>query len=145
MNRIVHFEIQASDIERAAAFYTTVFGWKIEQWPGMEYWVIMMDSKDSPHAAASKDSKEPGLPAQTGINGGMLKRPCDAPGEGQGLNAFACTIQVVDIDATLDAVLRNGGKMAMPKFALPGVAWQAYCIDTEGNTFGVHQADPNAK
>lgn len=136
MNRLVHFEIHVSDVERAAAFYTTVFGWKIEKWGDMEYWAIM---------TTPKDSKDSGLPAQAGINGGMLKRPCDTPGEGQGLNAFACTMQVVDIDATLDAVLRNGGKMAMPKFALPGIAWQAYCIDTEGNTFGVHQADPNAK
>ncbi len=131
MNRIVHFEIHVSDPERAAAFYATVFGWRIQKWDGpMEYWTIM---------TTPKDSKE------VGINGGMLRRSCDAPGEEQGLNAFACTMQVVDIDATLDAVLRSGGKIAMPKFALPGMAWQAYCIDTEGNTFGVHQADPLAK
>ena len=33
----------------------------------------------------------------------------------------------------------------MPKFALPGMAWQGYYIDTEGNTFGIHQPDVNAK
>jgi hypothetical protein len=29
--------------------------------------------------------------------------------------------------------------------AIPGVGWQAYCKDTEGNLFGIHQADTNAK
>jgi predicted enzyme related to lactoylglutathione lyase len=34
--------------------------------------------------------------------------------------------------------------VALPKYALPGMAWQGYFIDTEGNTFGVHQPDPDA-
>ena len=33
-------------------------------------------------------------------------------------------------------ILENGGKVAMPKYALPGMAWQGYFIDTEGNIFG---------
>ncbi len=125
MNRIVHFEIQADDIERARKFYTDVFGWDISQWPGMEYWMVM---------TAPKDSKEPG------INGGMLKRPCPAPAEGQGLNAHVCTIQVEDYDTMEKKILDAGGKVAMPKFDIGGMAWQGYYIDTEGNTFGLHQA-----
>ena len=27
MSRVVHFEIQADDLERAKSFYTDVFGW----------------------------------------------------------------------------------------------------------------------
>ena len=42
-------------------------------------------------------------------------------------------------------LLANGGKVAMPKHALPGMAWQGYYIDTEGNIFGIHQPDKNAK
>jgi len=33
----------------------------------------------------------------------------------------------------------------MPKTAIPGVGHFAYCEDTEGNLFGVMQADKNAK
>jgi predicted enzyme related to lactoylglutathione lyase len=33
----------------------------------------------------------------------------------------------------------------MPKFAVPGVCWQAYFIDTEGNTFGIFEPDSNAR
>jgi len=35
--------------------------------------------------------------------------------------------------------------VAMPKFALPGIAWQEYFLDTGSNTFGVHQPDENAR
>lgn len=37
------------------------------------------------------------------------------------------------------------GRAALPKYALPGMAWQEYFIDTEGNTFGLHQPDPSAR
>ena len=42
---------------------------------------------------------------------------------------------------------RNGrfwtpeAETALPKFALPGMAWQGYYLDTEGNTIGIHQPD----
>lgn len=132
MNRPVHFEIQADKPERAAKFYTEVFGWKIDKWPGLDwdYWVVM---------TADKDSKEPG------INGGLLKRPVSLTEQQCGVNAFVCTMQVDSYDETEQKILAAGGKVAMPKFALVGMAWQGYYLDTEGNTFGVHQADVNAK
>jgi len=124
MNRVVHFEIQADDIDRAAKFYRDVFDWKIEQWPGMEYWMVM---------TADKDSKEPG------INGGLLKRPAAKPESGCGANAHVCTIQVDDFDAMTEKILAAGGTVAMPKYSIADMAWQGYFIDTEGNTFGLHQ------
>ncbi|MEK7156567.1 MAG: VOC family protein [Patescibacteria group bacterium] len=130
MNRVVHFEIQADDPERAAKFYREIFGWEITKFdsPAMEYWLVM---------TAPKDSKEPG------INGGLLRR--NAKVEGKGVNAFVCTAQVDNIDGTIKKILAAGGTEAMPKFALTGMAWQAYYLDTEGNIFGVHQVDSNAK
>ena len=41
--------------------------------------------------------------------------------------------------------LANGGEVALPKMALPGMAWQGYYLDTEGNTIGIHQPDPEAR
>ncbi len=132
MNRVTHFEIQAADPERAAKFYTESFGWKIDKWdsPMMEYWMVM---------TGPRDSKDPG------INGGLLRRPVALSNEQCGTNAFVCTVQVDDYDATSEKILQAGGTVAMPKFALPGMAWQGYFLDTEGNTFGLHQADKNAK
>lgn len=129
-NRITHFEIQTDDIARAKKFYEDAFGWEITQWGEMKYWMIM---------TAPKDSKEPG------INGGLLPRPCPAPKSEQGTNAFVCTVQVEDYDAVHTKIMAAGGIVAMPKFAFPGMAWQGYYLDTEGNTFGLHQTDANAK
>jgi hypothetical protein len=49
-----------------------------------------------------------------------------------------------DYDETERRILDAGGRVALPKMALPGMAWQGYYIDTEGNTFGIHQPDPAA-
>ncbi len=132
MNRIVHFEIQAEDPERAAKFYKEVFGWHIEEWKGLpnRYWMVM---------TAEKDSKEPG------INGGLLIRGGSPAPEGSSPNAFVCTVQVESIDDAIAAIGKAGGKVQMPKFDLAGMAWQAYYKDTEGNIFGVHEAIKKAE
>lgn len=130
MNRIVHFEIHAENPARAISFYKDVFGWQIDKWGELDYWVIMTAEKDSP------------IP---GINGGLLPRKGLAPTEGQAVNAFVCTVQVDNIDDMIAKVEKAGGTVALPKFAFPGMAWQAYYKDTEGNIFGLHQVDTNAK
>lgn len=128
-NPLIHFEIQADDVARAEKFYTEIFGWRIEKWGEMDYWAVY-----------TKDNE-----ADPGINGGLLPRPTKAPAPEQGTNAFVGTVQVDDFDATAKKIEAAGGKVAMPKYALPGMAWQGYFLDTEGNTFGIHQPDPNAK
>jgi len=55
------------------------------------------------------------------------------------------TVGVESVDDFLGKVTASGGQIAMPKFPIPGIGWQAYCIDTEGNLFGIHQQDSNAK
>lgn len=49
-----------------------------------------------------------------------------------------------DYDAAERRTLDAGGQLALPKMALPGMAWQGYYLDPEGNTFGIHQPDANA-
>lgn len=130
MSRVVHFEIQANDVERAKSFYTAVFDWSFvdySQYVGSTYWGIVTGPDDQP-----------------GINGGLLPRPAPAPAAGQGTNGFVCTVGVDDYDAAERRILDAGGQVALPKMALPGMAWQGYYLDTEGNTFGIHQPDPKA-
>lgn len=74
-----------------------------------------------------------------------MKRKGSAPEANQPLNGFACTMGVEEYDVTEKLILENGGKVAVPKHALPGMAWQGYYMDTEGNVFGIHQPDQNAK
>ena len=130
MSRPVHFEIQADDLERAKAFYAAVFGWTFEdygEFTGSAYWGIVTGPEETP-----------------GINGGLLQRPAPAPDVAQGANAAVLTMGVEDFDTTAGKIEAAGGQVALPKMALTGMAWQGYFIDTEGNTFGIHQPDAKA-
>lgn len=130
-NRIVHFEIHATDPARAIRFYRDVFGWDFPKW--MEeppYWGVM---------TAPKESNE------LGINGGLLSRGGPGPAEGAPANAFVCTVQVASFDETHEKIIEAGGSIVMRKHAITGMAWQGYYRDPEGNVFGVHQPDPNAR
>lgn len=136
MPRVIHFEIHAADPERAATFYRAVFGWQISEWkiPGVElpdenrYWLV-----------GTGDSAEPG------INGGLLIRRGPPPSDGQAVNAYICTIGVPSVDEALANVVAAGGRQALPKMPIVGVGWLAYGKDTEGNLFGMMEADPAAR
>lgn len=58
--------------------------------------------------------------------------------------AYVCTVDTVSVDDSVKRVEAGGGSIALPKMAIPGVGWLAYCKDTEGNIFGMMQADPKA-
>jgi predicted enzyme related to lactoylglutathione lyase len=121
MPRVVHFEISAEDPTRAAKFYTEVFGWKIIKWEGPKpYWLV-----------------ETGPASEPGINGGIFVR--------QGPVGHVNSIDVPSVDEFVSKVVASGGEVVMPKMAIPGVGWLAYCKDTVGSVFGLHEVDPNAK
>ncbi len=119
MNSVVFFEIQATDPVRAMEFYTSVFGWDFtkQEQVAIPYWEI-----ETP-----------------GINGGLLVRPFQTPPPECGTNAYSCSMQVEDYDATAQKILAAGGTEALPKFLVPGKCWQGYFMDTENNTFGIFQ------
>ena len=120
----IYFEIQADEPERAVNFYRDLFGWKFEETPGLpvRYWRI-----------------------ETGDGrGGLLERPADTPPPECGTNAFVCSFIVDDFDRAAEKIAAMGGQVALPKFPVPGLCWQGYFLDTEGNTFGIYQPDANA-
>ena len=125
MNTVSYFEIQSTKPEREINFYKTVFGWIFikENLTPIEYYRIETNS----------------------IYGGLLKRPAPVPPPGTGTNAFVCSIQVDSFDKTNEIILKNGGQVALPKFAVPGRCWQGYFLDTDNNTFGIFEVDANAR
>jgi len=131
MGRLVHFEIHVSDMERAKDFYGNIFGWSFQDWS---------DYAGMPYFGAVTGDEE-----TLGINGALMQRQGPPPEPNQALNGFACTIGVENYDATEAKIFNNGGQVAIAKYALPGMAWQGYYKDTEGNIFGIHQPDKNAK
>lgn len=120
-NRPMHFELGVVQPERAVKFYEDVFSWKFHKWSGpMDYWLVNTGSDGSP-----------------GINGGLMIHKDAQP-------RTVNTIGVESVDAFAEKVTAAGGQVVVPKMAIPGVGWQMYCLDTEGNLFGLHQEDPKA-
>jgi len=124
MPRVIHFELNADDPERAVKFYQEVFGWNTQKWDGPQsYWLLMT-----------------GAEGQPGINGGLMRRS-DNPLPTSTTN----TIDVPSVDDYAQKIAEQGGKVVVPKGAVPGIGYVAYCEDTEGNVFGIMQFDPSAK
>jgi uncharacterized protein len=103
MPTIVHFEIPADDVDRSKKFYSDLFGWKIEKWPGpvsreMEYWMITTTDEKGDKA----------------LGGGMMKR---MHSEHQVTNY----IDVKSVDEYSSKVQKIGGKVVVPKMAVPGM------------------------
>jgi predicted enzyme related to lactoylglutathione lyase len=129
MNRIMHFEIHATDPETLVPFYRDLFGWKIEKWgdgasAGIEYWMISTGEQGTP-----------------GIDGGLLRRQGAGPQPGAPVNGYVCTIVVDDLDALLAKATSLGATIALPKDQVPGIGWLAYFMDPDHNVFGMLQPD----
>ncbi|MGD8151021.1 VOC family protein [Ornithinimicrobium sp. Y1694] len=129
MSRVIHFEIHAEDVPRAVAFYRDVFGWTFEDWS---------DFAGTPYFGATTGEGE------LGINGAIMQRHGANPDVGGQVAGAVITLGTDDFDATAAAIEKAGGTVALPKQALPGMAWQGYFHDTENNVFGLHQPDPEA-
>jgi predicted enzyme related to lactoylglutathione lyase len=121
MNRIIHFEIPVSDPEKSIAFYESLFGWKFKRFGDVDYWEVTTGPNDEP-----------------GINGGLMKRHDPK-------QPVANTIQVPDVDEALKKIVDAGGKIALPKMAIPGIGWLAYFMDPDGNIHGIMHDDKTAK
>ena len=126
MPKPVHFEIHCEDIARARKFYGEVFGWSFTYYEAadIEYYRIEVNEPN-------------------GMRGGLLKRPGMVQPM-QSPNAFVVTILVPSIDAYTEKAKAAGALVALPKFAVKGMGWTAYMIDTEKNVFGLFQQDDHA-
>jgi predicted enzyme related to lactoylglutathione lyase len=124
MPRVVHFEIYTDDPDAVRPFYQDVFGWKFQKCEGgpIEYWLV-----------TTGDDKE------SGINGGLTR-----PREGQNPGTLN-TIAVPSLDESIKKIEQCGGKIRVPKMAIPKIGWLAYAQDPAGNVFGIIEPDTNAK
>ena len=114
-NKVVFFEIPASNLKKAKEFYEKVFDWKVELWgdKGAMAYTTAVDSDQNPI--------EPG-----GINGGFYARKSkdDQPSFG---------VQTGSIDKTLKAIEKAGGKVITPKHSIGEWGFMADFADPEGN------------
>lgn len=120
MDSIVHFEITADNLERAQKFYTSVFGWNISKYPGMEYHAVRTVEVDDKH-----------LPVKPGaINGGMIKKCDKTPSP-------VLVINVASVKEKIKQLEKAGGKIVVPPTKVGDVGIIAYFKDTEENVLGL--------
>ena len=118
--RVVHFEIPFDDGDRARSFYKDVFGWQVQEMPGMDYSIVM-----------SGPSGDQG-PTEAGfINGGMLSRQQAAT------SGPVLVIDVDSIDDTLQHIGGVGGSTVVGKTPVGDMGFAAYFTDPEGNVVGL--------
>lgn len=114
MGRVIGFELNSQEPEKAAEFYAKVFGWEIAA-PTWEY-----------RAVTTGDDEK------SGVNGGIAKGPHDY--------SFGTRIQI-EVDSIDEAIVKakqNGAiivrdKMEFAEFYL------AYMVDPTGLGFGLIQ------
>jgi predicted enzyme related to lactoylglutathione lyase len=118
---VTHFEIYAEDPAKLADFYRDLFGWQVDQTPGIDYWRIRTGPVDC-----------------AGLDAGLTFRPIP------GLRSWVHYVNVPSLDETLAQAQLLGGAILRPKTAVPKTAWYALAEDPEGNIFAVWQTDPTA-
>jgi hypothetical protein len=128
-NQLSHFAIHVDDLERARKFYGAVFDWKFQGFGGGPI-TDFCQIKDSAG----------NMLAPLGAMQSRKFNPAPQPVMG-----FECSIAVDDIDVVARAVETNGGKIVMPKAAIPGVGWVVKFLDPEGNLACAVHYDPSAR
>lgn len=119
MPTVMHFEIPADDVKRAKSFYSRLFGWEIKKISGMDYWLITTSGKKAVGGALMKKQ----YPQQTIVN----------------------YIDVPSVDKYAAKIEKLGGKIVVPKTAVPETGYFAVCLDTENNAFGIWEDNKKAK
>lgn len=112
MNRIVHIEIPAPDLDRAGEFYSKVFGWKVEPEEETDY-VTWSTGEDE-------------------LGGGFVKNVKPST---DGVLAY---LEVQDIAAKLAEIEDAGGKMVKEKTKISEeYGYYAEFLDVSGNKLGL--------
>jgi predicted enzyme related to lactoylglutathione lyase len=129
MQKVVHFEIPADDVERAKDFYGSIFGWELQtmQMGQGEYTTVKTTAVDE----QTQMPTEPGA-----INGGMMQRDPSVT------TAPVITIDVAGIDDALKQIEDQGGSVITPRTPIPGMGAFAYFKDPEGNVLGLWETTP---
>jgi predicted enzyme related to lactoylglutathione lyase len=112
----VHFEIPADDIGKGQEFWSGLFGWTFQSFPGpFEYHIARITEQ----AGVALTNMEPGK---------------------RGIRPY---FDVDDINAGVARVRELGGE-ANDAAPVPTMGWFATCKDSEGNEFGLWQTDESA-
>lgn len=120
-NAISWFEIPASDLNRAAKFYETIFDVKLNPLDLPNIKMRMFPLEDMMGVGGAV------------VDSGGFHKPSTTDGPLIYLNGNP------DVQKVLDKVEGAGGKIMVPKTEIsPEYGYMAVIIDTEGNRIGLH-------
>jgi uncharacterized protein len=126
-NHIAHFEIFASDVERARKFYEQVFAWRFEVGGPPDFYQIVT-----------------GPPAEHAVSRGLIAKRRGPAAQGA-INAFRVTISVTSVKDTAAAIESAGGKLRSAIIDIPSVGKVVEFADTEDNIACVMQYEPGVE
>ena len=109
-NPVVHFEVTGSDLEKLASFYESLFGWKVQRIPEMQYGLVDTDAGGA------------------GIAGGIGS---------EGTRGVTFYVQVADPQEHLEQAVALGGTVIEGVTEVPGVVTMALFADPEGHVIGL--------
>lgn len=112
VGRVVRFELNSQDPERASAFYAAVFGWQVAD-PHWGYREVVT-----------------GEASQQGIDGGIAQGPQDYP------HGTRVVIEVESIDDTIQAAVERGAQIVREKMEFDDF-YLAYLADPVGLGIGL--------
>ncbi len=107
-------ELLATDLKAAKGFYTKLFGWTVEPFPGLKGYSVLRSDK-APF-------------------GGIMKSP-----NGKGAAQWVAYVAVKDFDGAIARVVKLGGKIVVEPFNLASVGKLALVRDPQGAVFGLHE------
>ena len=96
MNCLTHFEIYGDEPSDLENFYAKVFGWEVEQMPGIAYWRINTGSVEAEQ-----------------LNGGLSHRALPD------LNGWLLYVQVPLLDETAELIKSLGGSIVQAPSLVP--------------------------
>jgi predicted enzyme related to lactoylglutathione lyase len=126
MNALSHIAINADDVAVTRDFYARTFGWHFSPWGPPGFYRVAADDPAGPGLTAALQQRRDLLP--------------DRPTTG-----FECTVGVPDLDATVSAAQKAGGRVLVERTTITGVGHLAWLADPSGNVVGAMQYDPTAE
>jgi len=114
MARVIGFELNSQEPEKAIEFYSKVFGWKTAD-SNWDYWAVTTGNDE-----------------EQGINGGIGRGPNDY------LHGTRIQIEVDSIDEAITKSKNNGAMVLRDKMEFDDF-FLAYLVDPVGNGIGLIQ------
>lgn len=121
-NPVGWFEIYVQDMDRAKKFYEAVFQTQL---------ISLSDPNDNTMKMEAFPFTEDNL---SGANGSLVQ----AEGVASGGNSVIIYFSSADCSIEESRVAEAGGQIIQPKMSIGPHGFMTLCLDTEGNTIGIH-------